>query len=907
MRIKNNVNKKIYSKLISSPYDINNTNNLLFNHDYVISSFVCPTEIHNYNDNKTEYKSSFVQRNTNDFRPKLFNKDKLFTFSNSKRNFPYTTKESAIKKFNNIDTEIKNEIFPKRLIKEMKGNSEYNNKNTNEFKNDFIKQKFLNKIKDGNYFFVQNKGEKKMNKINKYSNIIKYTEINTNKTISKDNNNFKCKYEIYKKKDNINNKNKIIFKNSCDEERKTINNLSIRSNVKSDIYKYNTIDNISNNYKKQLNITDNKYISTTKRENNIIKLNKLRINENKILKKNNEISELTLDERYLKSLTKKKTFIENNNYLKSNNIIYNKTINEEEQEKKESNSKSKSKNKKKVKKKYHPFFLESYNREKAKYIKNKKKILIRNDKKTNYSNLCIGKKFSDNNIIPETQKTKKGKNTLDNMINNKNKMEELKNNSKSNSKRIYKNRLLTGKTAISSISTINKNQITKKESDTNINNGYLNIKKGKIKKIKIKQINKIETNKKESNNSIYEIKNKNCKVINSSEDINFVLNESEYKIPVNSIKINNFGVNKPKENNLKYTLLKESEEDEENKNLNKSQIENIVIGKIESYKDILETDEINKNRKLRSKSLLGQDEKVQKQLIKTKKNKYFKKSLKKSENKKTGFINMHILDDKSSEIEDLDYMSNDDCDANNHLINLENDYEFEDMPTFENETKINGKGSLLPFCVSKISFCQYYDKEDGNYKIDINENFDTDIVSLEKINEELNKLNDKYDYKEHSILENNYDLKETKSKKNSNVNSSNNNNNTNTNSNNIIKSNSNDENKKVTNNNNNNQQKNKKSSQNNINIDDYIYQCLNNKTPLYNVDNKILPLNVNTNANTNINNNIIKKKINKSDNKNIKTNVMKTSKDINAINCKEKNENLKIISNHGNKEKCFIF
>ena len=897
MRIKNNINKKIYSKIISVPYDINNTNNILLNHDNLISSFVCPTETHNYNDNKTEYKSSFVQRNTNELRPKLFNKDKLFTFSNSKRNIPYITKESAIKKINNNDTEIKNEIFPKRLTKEIKGNSEYNYKNSNEIKNDFIKQKFLNKIKDGNYFFMQNKGEKKMNKNNKYSNIIKYTEINTNKTINKDNNNLKCKYEIYKKKDNINNKNQIIFfKNSLDEERKDINNLNIRSNVKSDIYKYNTIDNISTNYKKQLNITDNKYISSTKRKNNIIKLHKLRISENKILKKNNEISELNLDEKYLKSLTKKNTFIENNNYLKSNNIIYDKTINEEEQEKKESKSKSKSKNKKKDKKKYHPFFLESYNREKAKYIKNKKKILIRNDKKTNYSNLCIGKKFSDNNIIPETQKAKKGKNILDNMINNKNKMEELKNNSKSNSKGIYKSRILTGKTAISSISTINKKQIAKKESDTNINNGYLNIKKGKIKKIKIKQINKIENNKKESNNSIYEIKNKNCKVINSSEDLNFVLNESEYKIPVNSIKINNFGVNKPKENNLKYTLLKESEEDEENKNLNKSKIENIVIGKIESYKDILETDEINKNRKLRSKSMFGQDEKVQKKLIKTKNNKFFKKSLKKSENKKTGLINMHILDDKSSEIEDLDYMSNDDCDANNHLINLENDYEFEDMPTFENETKINGKGSLLPFCVSKISFCQCYDKEDGNYKIDINENIDTDIVSLEKINEELNKLNDN---KEHSILENNNDLKDTKSKKNSNMN----NNNTNTNSNNIIKSNSNDGNKKVNSNNNNNQQKNKKSSKNNINIDDYIYQCLNNKTPLNNADKKFLPLN----TNTNVNNNIIKKKINKYENKNKKTNVMKTSKDINGVNCKEKNENLKITSNHGNKEKCFIF
>ena len=69
--------------------------------------------------------------------------------------------------------------------------------------------------------------------------------------------------------------------------------------------------------------------------------------------------------------------------------------------------------------------------------------------------------------------------------------------------------------------------------------------------------------------------------------------ESEHKNNINIIKTNNFGVNKPKENNMKYTLLKEFEDNEDIKNVNKSQLENIIIGKIEGYKDIIKSDKLN--------------------------------------------------------------------------------------------------------------------------------------------------------------------------------------------------------------------------------------------------------------------------------------------------------------------------
>ena len=65
---------------------------------------------------------------------------------------------------------------------------------------------------------------------------------------------------------------------------------------------------------------------------------------------------------------------------------------------------------------------------------------------------------------------------------------------------------------------------------------------------------------------------------------------------INEIRINNFDVNKPKEQNMKYTLYKEFKEENENENDSskpESHASKIIIGKIESYKDIIEKDRIN--------------------------------------------------------------------------------------------------------------------------------------------------------------------------------------------------------------------------------------------------------------------------------------------------------------------------
>jgi hypothetical protein len=63
---------------------------------------------------------------------------------------------------------------------------------------------------------------------------------------------------------------------------------------------------------------------------------------------------------------------------------------------------------------------------------------------------------------------------------------------------------------------------------------------------------------------------------------------------INDIKINNFNIKKPREENMKFTLLKSKNEENEDgtSEINKSKI---IIGNIEGYKDIIESDKINNN------------------------------------------------------------------------------------------------------------------------------------------------------------------------------------------------------------------------------------------------------------------------------------------------------------------------
>ena len=100
----------------------------------------------------------------------------------------------------------------------------------------------------------------------------------------------------------------------------------------------------------------------------------------------------------------------------------------------------------------------------------------------------------------------------------------------------------------------------------------------------INRYNNIYNNKDE-----YHFKNtsNNSRISDNDEFVTYefdIGNEQNNKI--NGVKTNNFDVKKPKEENLKFTLMKDDMES----NVSVSQASKIVIGKIDGYKDIIETD-----------------------------------------------------------------------------------------------------------------------------------------------------------------------------------------------------------------------------------------------------------------------------------------------------------------------------
>ena len=137
------------------------------------------------------------------------------------------------------------------------------------------------------------------------------------------------------------------------------------------------------------------------------------------------------------------------------------------------------------------------------------------------------------------------------------------------------------------------NSIT--SSNNKNNNIIINTKYcGNKKKHYIKNNRKVSTSKK-----IEVIKKpfiKKNSFVNDSHTLDIfldkkLLDESKSEL-INNIKINNFDIKKPKEENMKYTLIKSEIDnfDENNSSINKSKIDKIIIGNIEGYKDIIESD-----------------------------------------------------------------------------------------------------------------------------------------------------------------------------------------------------------------------------------------------------------------------------------------------------------------------------
>ena len=167
---------------------------------------------------------------------------------------------------------------------------------------------------------------------------------------------------------------------------------------------------------------------------------------------------------------------------------------------------------------------------------------------------------------------KNSNNNLKDKIKQLNNQDLFKRNNKKNIKLIdnYNNKRMT--------TCSNNNKIFKTEE---------NNQKNKKNKTKIKKIPKNENNKnnKEKKDSFMDKIELNSKIFMEKDD--------DKETDINYIKINEFNVKKPKEMNLKYTILKNGIQTE--KSMEEISESKIIIGNIEGYKDIIESDKLNNN------------------------------------------------------------------------------------------------------------------------------------------------------------------------------------------------------------------------------------------------------------------------------------------------------------------------
>jgi hypothetical protein len=197
---------------------------------------------------------------------------------------------------------------------------------------------------------------------------------------------------------------------------------------------------------------------------------------------------------------------------------------------------------------------------------------------------------------------------------------------------------------------------------------------------------------------------------------------------INDIKINNYIIKKPHEENMKFTILKNkiNENEDSIPEVNKSKI---IIGNIEGYKDIIESDKDHyyKNEKENTIKLYGQNTMGN---INDESKKINKKLLLNLNNNDLEILNLNNINNN--------YFIND-SEIKTFLNCMSDEYEFEDLSTTILKKYKKYENYLLPYHVNKISFIKTYDeKEKKNIII---EDIDTDNQLLIDINENKNYEN----------------------------------------------------------------------------------------------------------------------------------------------------------------------
>ena len=211
---------------------------------------------------------------------------------------------------------------------------------------------------------------------------------------------------------------------------------------------------------------------------------------------------------------------------------------------------------------------------------------------------------------------------------------------------------------------------------------------------------------------------------------------------INDIKINNYIIKKPNEENMKFTILKNkiNENEDSIPEVNKSKI---MIGNIEGYKDIIESDKDHyyKNEKENTIKLYGQNTMGN---INDESKKINKKLLLNLNNNDLEILNLNNINNN--------YFIND-SEIKTFLNCMSDEYEFEDLSTTILKKYKKYENYLLPYHVNKISFIKTYDeKEKKNIII---EDIETDNQLLIDINEnknyENNMKNKKIDIRKEKI------------------------------------------------------------------------------------------------------------------------------------------------------------
>ena len=391
-----------------------------------------------------------------------------------------------------------------------------------------------------------------------------------------------------------------------------------------------------------------------------------------------------------------------------------------------------------------PKMLKKYNQYRVKSIDidlNKADILTK-DFLSIFKNNKINNKRTSNSTKIKSQKTecvkksKNKKNKFDKNINKNKEKIKIKNiNTKRNTSpnSVFKENIFTLRNTHKKIKSQNesKDKIYKEKDKINLDlklnkNKYKLIKKVERRKLSFDFIeNNIEKNKSLESKylsnytsfdkkNLIRTKNEKIKTYKAKEELdpdyinNYNLiseNEQGINNKINEIKINNYIINKPKEENMKFSSLKYNLSENDEKTEKISEVSKIIIGQIEGYKDIIDQD--------KSKSLAELLSKISFSYARNN-----KQSIINGDN-----INSHLFDEINSENKDINNINI------TNIKNVDEDFDSEDLSSIirNNIKSINthSKGYIYK---RKINL-----KYKNNIKTSTNTN-NTTISSKEKIN-----------------------------------------------------------------------------------------------------------------------------------------------------------------------------